>query len=92
MSTSLKSRALAEIGAACPVALSDAERSLTPFTDDCNPESIRVALNKCFREMLMLSSFDNMDIRILLDDNDNLEYWWYNFKHRVLPYIAQHKG
>lgn len=90
MANSLQSRALTRISAVCPAALPRAQQALAQYDASTDPETIRVALNKCFRDMLIMGSFDNMDLRILLDDNDNLEYWWYNFNNKVLPYFAQH--
>lgn len=59
-----------------------------------NSESVdkfRKQLNQTLRWYLTNLQTNSIDIRILLDDDDNMEYWYRNLTTIVLPFCRDSK-
>lgn len=50
-------------------------------------DDFRKQLNRTLRASLSELQIDTMEIRILLDDNDNIEYWSMNLRNKVIPFL-----
>ena len=61
--------------------ISNLGRSCTTIDD------FRKQLNRTLRASLSELQIDTMEIRILLDDNDNIEYWSMNLRNKVIPFL-----
>lgn len=56
----------------------------------CTSDEVRQRLNAVGRQYLGQLQVDTINIRLMLDDDDNLEYWYMNFTGKVLPFWEQH--
>lgn len=49
-------------------------------------DTVRKRINAVGRQYLGSMAVDTIDMRIMLDDFDNMEYWYMNFTTKVLPF------
>lgn len=52
-------------------------------------DSFRKQLNRVLREKLANLPVETVEYRIMLDDNDNIEYWMLNLNQHVLPFLGK---
>lgn len=84
-------RLLGRITSDCPVVKPLLEQTIVNLSNSCQDiNSFRRLLNQSLRFNLANLSVDTMEIRIMLDDDDNLEYWYHNLINTVLPFYGEH--
>jgi hypothetical protein len=83
----ISQRLLGRIGTTCPKLLLIIEQTIINLGSDCvSVDSFRKQLNQALRYHLSNLPVDTMEIRICLDDDDNIEYWYMQLTNIVLPF------
>lgn len=83
----LSERIIQELQTSCESHASRVEDLINRLTDPSDSHAVRVTVNKYFRIVLARGGAHSMEVRLCLDDNDNIEYWFSNFRRNVIPEV-----
>lgn len=82
----LSKRIIEELERSCEYHAGRVADLINGLSDPTDSHQVRLTVNKYFRPILA-SGHHPVEVRLCLDDNDNLEYWFTNFRRNVIPEV-----
>jgi len=82
-------RLIGQMQSSCPSLLPTLGQTINACGQSAQSiDDFRKALNRSLRATLANLSVNTMEIRIMLDDYDNIEFWRLNLTNHVLPFLV----